>query len=110
MREIKKGQHLSKKDLVLKIVKLIPRGKIVSFGQIGNMINVNPRIVGFILTGMKKSEMSVYPWHRVVNRNGFISASKLGEKGILQKKLLEMEGLKIDGFQIIEPDKYWWKL
>ena len=102
-------ENLSKKELVFSLVKKIPHGKIVSFGQIGNILNINPRIVGFILSGMKKSEMGLIPWHRVVDRKGFISSSKLGEKGILQKKLLEMEGLKIKGFQIIKPEKYWWK-
>ncbi|BDQ05137.1 MAG: hypothetical protein KatS3mg084_0655 [Candidatus Dojkabacteria bacterium] len=98
------------KELVLNFLKLIPRGKVVSFSQIGSIIHLHPRIVGFILTGMNQAEMSIYPWHRVVNRKGFISACKLGEKGVVQKKLLEMEGIPIQGFQIIEPEKYFWRI
>jgi len=98
------------KQLVFAIVKKIPRGKIVSFGQIGNLVNINPRVVGFILSGMNQKEMQEIPWHRVVDRNGFISSSKLGEKGILQKALLKSEGVEVKNFQIIKPKKYWFLL
>lgn len=100
---------MTNKQKVLKIVKNIPYGKITSFGRISNLTGINPRVVGFILSGLTKQEMEKeeIPWHRVVDRNGFISASKLGEKGILQQKLLENEGVKVKEFQIISPNEYW---
>lgn len=105
-----KTKKPSNKELVFSLVNKIPKGKIVSFGQIGNLINLNPRVVGFIMSGMNKSEMGEIPWHRVVNREGFISSSKLGDKGLLQEALLKSEGVKVKDFQIIQPKLYWYEL
>jgi len=98
------------KELVFNLVNKVPKGKIVSFGQIGNLINLNPRVVGFIMSGMNQSEMGKVPWHRVVNRDGFISSSKLGDKGLLQEALLKSEGIKVKDFQITQPKLYWYDL
>ncbi len=99
---------MSNKEMILNLVKYTPAGKVVSYGQIARITGMNARIVGFILSGINELEMAEYPWHRVVNRDGFISASKLGDKGKLQQALLEAEGLEIIEFQIINPNKYWW--
>lgn len=101
-----KGRY---KALVLSLVRDIPFGKLTSYGRISERLGISPRVVGFVLSGMTKAEMSEYPWFRVVDRNGFISASKIGDKGIIQKTLLEQEGVEIDGFQIIGVERYWWE-
>jgi methylated-DNA-protein-cysteine methyltransferase-like protein len=97
------------KKAIISILQKIPFGKVISFGQIANVLGVSPRVVGFVLSGMTKKEMEIFPWFRVVDRNGFISASKLGDKGLLQKVLLEQEGIEIDGFQIMGVERYWWE-
>jgi methylated-DNA-protein-cysteine methyltransferase related protein len=95
---------------VYSLVKSIPPGKITSYGRIANQVGTTARIVGFIMTSLSTKDAAEkdIPWHRVVDRNGFISSSKLeGPKGALQKGMLEAEGVQIEGFQILEPDKYW---
>lgn len=95
---------------VYEIVKLIPKGKIMSFSQIGKLIGLHPRTVGNILTTMKGEDLEKIPWHRVVNSKGYISAIKLGLKGQIQEKLLRREGLKIIDYQIIDYEKHWHKI
>lgn len=98
------------KQLILNTVTLIPYGKVTNYGLIGILVGTAPRIVGNILTGLNSAESSKYPWHRVVNRDGFISSSKLGERGILQQELLKKEGVEVRDFQIINfHKKYEWK-
>lgn len=106
---MKDETEISNKDKVFLLVKQIPRGKISSFGRIGDRTGINPRVVGFILSGMKRDEMNEIPWHRVVNRDGFISSIKLGDKGRLQEELLKAEGVAVKDFQIINPEKYWFE-
>ncbi len=97
------------KEKVFKLVVQVPEGRITSFGRIGDRTGINPIIVGFILSGMSSEDMKEIPWHRVVNRDGYVSAIKLGDKGRLQEDMLRSEGIEIQDFQIINPEKYWWE-
>jgi methylated-DNA-protein-cysteine methyltransferase related protein len=83
------------KSQIIEIVNLIPVGKVMNFGMIGDMIGVSGQVVGFMLSGMPQSEWGALPWHRVVAKNGYISSLKLGTKGLLQKQLLINEGVEI---------------
>ena len=102
--------ELSNKELVIALVNQIPKGRISSFGRIGDRTGINPRIVGFILSGMTQDEMQDVPWHRVVNKDGFISPIKLGDKGRLQASMLEDEGIEVIDFQIQNFQSLWWDL
>jgi methylated-DNA-protein-cysteine methyltransferase related protein len=97
------------KQLVLNLVKQIPKGRVVSYGDIANRIGGSPRTVGFIMTGLSAEESKQYPWHRVVDRNGFISSSKLGERGAVQEALLKAEGIEVIDYHIINKEKYWFR-
>lgn len=83
------------KRQVLQTVQAIPEGKVMYYGQIAEMIGTSPRIVGFIMNGLTESETQQVPWYRVVAKDGYISSFKLGQKGILQKSILEKEGYRI---------------
>ncbi len=80
---------------VLSIVASIPLGKVMYYGQIAQLLGKTARSIGFILTGLTEKETASYPWYRVVAKDGWISALKLGERGVLQRKLLEEEGYLI---------------
>ena len=89
---------LDTKQKLLYEVSKIPSGKVISYGDIGAKIGLSGWITGRILTGMTEEEMKKYPWQRVVNKVGYISALKLGFKGNLQIELLREEGVEvIDG-------------
>jgi methylated-DNA-protein-cysteine methyltransferase-like protein len=83
------------KMAVLRVVSTIPEGKVMYYGQIADMTGTTPRIVGFIMNGLTKEEMSLVPWYRVVAKDGFISSIKLGAKGDQQKRILKKEKYKL---------------
>jgi methylated-DNA-protein-cysteine methyltransferase related protein len=72
-------------------VRLIPPNKVVYFGQIADRVGVSAQIVGFMLSGMSVEESKEIPWYRVVAKNGYISALKLGYKGEVQRDILIKE-------------------
>jgi methylated-DNA-protein-cysteine methyltransferase related protein len=76
-------------------VKLIPPNKVVYFGQIAERVGVSAQIVGFVLSGMSVEESQNIPWYRVIAKNGYISALKLGHKGEVQREILLNEGYLI---------------
>jgi methylated-DNA-protein-cysteine methyltransferase related protein len=82
-------------DKVLKIVRRIPRGKLLSYGQVAAMAG-SPRaarIVGGVL--FRLGPESKVPWQRVVNSQGGISTYRIGS-GERQKALLEKEGIRFN--------------
>lgn len=94
-------------ELVLNIVKRIPKGKVASYGQIALMAD-SPRAarqIGWIL----HSNGDKVPWWRVINGEGRISIKNPRHAAQEQKELLEKEGIEINKrFELIEPQKYWW--
>jgi methylated-DNA-[protein]-cysteine S-methyltransferase len=79
-------------DEVFKIVKKIPKGKVVTYNFISKKINSSPRAVGKILN--KNPNLVIVPCHRVVMSNGKIGGYK---KGIMEKsRLLKKEGIDLN--------------
>ncbi len=91
---------LSNKAKVLAVVSRIPPQKVLCFGQISHLVGLPPRVVGWILSGLSLAECATVPWYRVVAKNGFISALKLGAKGIQQKLQLQAEGYSLQGDRV----------
>jgi methylated-DNA-protein-cysteine methyltransferase-like protein len=78
---------------VLEIIRMIPRGKVMTYGQIASLAN-NPRgarQVSRILHSM--SDKHKLPWHRVINSKGTISLT--GEPGFIQSSMLVSEGIEV---------------
>lgn len=92
-------------EQVLLIIKLIPHGRVMTYGQIAAYAN-NPkgaRQVSRILSGM--SEKHHLPWHRVINSKGGISLT--GEPGFIQGERLTVEGVIVkDKFIDLEQFQY----
>lgn len=79
--------------VVIEIIKDIPFGKVMTYGQIASYAG-NPRgarQVSRILHSM--SEKYDLPWHRVINSKGGISLT--GEPGFRQGDLLSKEGIEV---------------
>ena len=79
---------------VIKIIKSIPNGKTMSYGDIAKTAGKmrGAREVSRILHSC--SEKYGLPWHRVVNSDGKISLP--GEAGQFQREMLEQEGVRFD--------------
>ena len=102
-------------EKVYKLVKKIPKGKVATYGQIGQMLGLNPRVVGWALNRLAKyksresrhQKSQSIPWQRVINSKGSISTNKLMNIPLgLQKKLLEKEGVKFDREEKVDLKKY----
>jgi methylated-DNA-protein-cysteine methyltransferase-like protein len=100
---------------VWEIVRQIPYGKVTTYGKIASMItppqNIShrgyfiqsPRWVGGALASCPDN----IPWHRVVNSKGKISIRN-GDGHMLQKNLLEAEGVIFDKHQRISFAIFGW--
>jgi len=93
---------------VIEVVKLIPKGKVTSYGMIANYLGAkkSSRVVGWALN--KVSQNSEIPAHRVVNRNGLMTGKNNFPTKNYMKEELEKEGLKIKEDSIVDFSKYIW--
>lgn len=99
----------TQKSSVLEIVSQIPMGRVTTFGYVGKLTGINPQVVGWIMSGMTEVEMKIYPWQRVVAKNGIISSLKLGFKGELQIQLLSAEGISCKEGIVDKYGNFYWE-
>lgn|SRR3989344_1969049 len=94
------------KQKVIKAVRMIPYGQVASYGQIALMVGI-PRAaiqVGWILH--IAGDDGKTPWWRVINNAGRISTKCPEHTPLLQKELLEEEGVEVTGKLNIDIEKY----
>lgn len=77
------------KDRVLKVVRDIPKGSTMSYGEVARYAG-SPGAARAVGTIMKSNDDDSVPCHRVIKSDGSLGGynGRLGEK----KKLLEKEG------------------
>lgn len=91
---------------VWKIVQKVPRGRVVTYGQLSEMIGKRLTPVGIGWAIRAAPEGSI-PWHRVVNSKGTISTD--GEHPGLQRAMLEAEGVPFDRDGRIDLARVGWR-
>lgn len=97
---------MNTKEAIIAVVNRIPRGRVASYGQIAQVVTamldkrISAQLIGRQLSGMDESERGQLPRRRVVNRKGEITSLKLGEKGRIQKLLLEDDGILVYQYQV----------
>ena len=93
---------------VIPVIKMIPKGKVATYGQIAAMAG-SPRaarqVVRALHTSSRKEKL---PWHRVVNGKGQISL-KRGYGYEEQMELLEKEGVMFTLSGGIDFDSFLWE-
>ena len=95
-------------DNVFEVAKLIPKGRVTSYGAIAAYIGMkrSARMVGYAMNA-SHTDASI-PAHRVVNRNGMLTG-KLHFSGPNEmKKRLEAEGIRVKNDKIVHFDKHFW--
>ena len=94
-------------EKTIEIVKLIPFGKVTSYGAIARTIGISSsaRTVGWVLNSVKEREN--IPCHRVVNRNGDLSGKHHFATPTLMKDLLLAEGIEFIE-ERVDMEKYFW--
>ena len=85
------GQY---RERVYKIVRRIPRGRVMTYGQIAYILGegYTPRTVGFVMAASNNKT----PWHRVINSQGRCSTGRVLLPTNKQQRMLEHEGVKFD--------------
>lgn len=101
-------KSLNFEDRVIKIVKKIPYGRVTTYGTVATLAGIprGARLIGGILHF--NSQKFNLAWHRVINREGYISIKNKDHPKELQKALLEQEGVVVTRDFMINLDKYGW--
>ena len=81
---------------IYRIVRRIPAGRVATYGQVATLAGLagHARQVGYALHALP--EETAVPWHRVVNAAGRISRRSLPGGELVQRLLLEREGVSLD--------------
>ncbi len=95
-------------DDVYEVVKLIPEGRVTSYGLIANYLGtkLSARMVGWAMNAAHG--LSDVPAHRVVNRNGVLTGKAHFATPTLMQELLEKEGIQVIDDQIQDFEKVVW--
>ena len=95
-------------DKVYRIVKLIPPGRVTTYGLIANYLGSvgSSRVVGYAMNASHNLED--VPAHRVVNRNGLLTGKHHFAGTNLMKDLLESEGVKIFENTVLDFENVVW--
>ena len=91
------------------VVRRIPRGRVATYGQIAALAGIprHARQVGYALNALP--DAARVPWQRVVNACGEVSPRTRGENHVLQRILLEDEGIVFDLRGRIDLKRFGWK-
>ncbi|TAG14839.1 MAG: MGMT family protein [Sphingobacteriia bacterium] len=95
-------------EQVFEVVKLIPKGRVSSYGAIAFFLGtkMSARMVGWAMNAAHK--MPDIPAHRVVNRNGMLSGKMHFATPTRMEELLAKEKIKVVEDQIIDFEKKFW--
>lgn len=94
-------------DRVYEVVRLIPYGKVTSYGVIAKYLGATKgaRMVGYAMNGSHGKDV---PAHRVVNKKGLLTGKHHFDGTNLMQQLLESEGIQVVENQIQNFDGIFW--
>ncbi len=94
-------------DKVYEVAKLIPYGRVTSYGAIATYLGAarSARMVGYAMNGSVSKDV---PAHRVVNRKGLLTGKQHFEGTNLMQQLLESEGIMVIDNQIQDFEEVFW--
>ncbi len=90
---------------VYQLVKKIPRGRVTTYGELARKLGLRggARVAGYAMAGCPSGRG--IPWHRVVGAGGRLIIRE--PIGALQRKMLESEGVVIEGRRV-DMRRYGW--
>src|SRR5207253_945896 len=80
-----------KRSLIYRLVRQIPKGRVLSNGDVGRLVGTGPRQVD----AAKRNCTNGLPWYRVVGAGGTIRTP--GEYAWIQRERLIAEGIRFRG-------------
>jgi len=102
-----KPETLSFFERVYEVARLIPYGRVTSYGAIAKYLGAarSSRLVGYAMNASGQKDV---PAHRVVNRIGLLSGKHHFEGTNLMQQLLESEGVTVKDNQVQDFDTVFW--
>ncbi len=102
-------EEISFFEKVYEVVKLIPEGRVTSYGAIANYLGTkgSARMVGWAMNSSHHLSEKI-PAHRVVNRLGLLTGKHHFGGNNIMRELLENEGLIIAENQIKNFKERFW--
>jgi len=96
-------------DLVYEVTRLVPYGRITSYGAIARYLGTgrSARMVGWALNSSHTCSDFI-PAHRVVNRNGMLTGKHHFGNSSTMQQLLENEGFTVEDDCVLDfREKFW---
>jgi methylated-DNA-protein-cysteine methyltransferase-like protein len=95
--------------LVYRVVRRVPRGKVVTYGQVAAILGQPraARAVGMALAALNGALLDTVPWQRVIAATGRCS-HRDGFWASVQRDLLEREGVNFDRHGYVDLRKVRW--
>ncbi len=96
-------------ERVYEVVRLIPYGRVTSYGAIANYLGSkgSARMVGWAMNQSHVHPENI-PAHRVVNRNGSLTGKHHFGGPHVMEELLRSEGIKVEDNRIVDFDEHFW--
>ena len=96
-------------EQVYELVRQVPSGRVVTYGQVAAMLGSprSARAVGYALRYLPRG--NDVPWQRVINHKGEISPRFPAESPLIQRALLESEGVAFDANDRVDLKRYRWQ-
>ncbi len=90
---------------IYEVVRQVPRGSVSTYGDIATIVGggIDAWTVGQALNQVPKEQAQEVPWQRIINAQGGIST-----RGLLQRKLLEDEGIAFDARDRVDLRRFRW--
>lgn len=106
------GKKKSENDFfssVYKVVKMIPYGRVTSYGAIARFLSSgkSARMVGWALN-VSHSGQDYVPAHRVVNKDGLLTGKHHFGNSSTMRQLLENEGIIVENDTVVNFNEKFW--
>jgi methylated-DNA-protein-cysteine methyltransferase-like protein len=97
------------RERVFEIVRQIPGGRVMTYGQIADLLGegYTPRTIGFVMHSASEEDV---PWQRVINAQGACSTGRIIIPPDKQQRMLEAEGVVFDSRGRCDLGKYRWNI
>ncbi len=108
-KNFRNAEHADFFDQVYAVTKLIPPGRVTSYGAIAAFLG-SPQAARTVGWAMNASHLQsgFIPAHRVVNRNGLLTGRHHFRYPTLMQELLESEGVIVVDDQVRDFNKLFW--
>ncbi len=85
---------------VIRFTKQIPYGRVTTYGNLAVLAG-SPRSARLVAGVLHQAKENL-PWHRVINKKGYISIRGCEYDKDFQKKLLENEGVEVSKDYVVD--------